>query len=49
MPSMLEPFIPRPHVLERERVAVVADVPRSWDAIRHLDGYRSSFVRALFG
>lgn len=48
MPSMLEPFIPRPHVVERDRVAVVADVPVSWDAIRHLDASRSRFVRALF-
>jgi hypothetical protein len=48
MPSMLESFIPRPHVLERDRVAVVADVPKTWEAVRHLDGYRSTFVRALF-
>jgi len=48
MASMLEPFIPHPRVLERERVAVVADVKKTWAVIRHLDAYRSSFVRALF-
>jgi hypothetical protein len=48
MPSMLESFIPRPHVLQRDRVAVVAEVPKTYQAIRHLDGYRSTFVRALF-
>ena len=49
MTSMLDPYIPRPHVRESDRVAVVADVPTSWEAIRHLDGRKSRFVRALFG
>ncbi len=48
MSSMLEPFIPDPRVLERERVAVVSDVAKTWSVIRHVDAYRSSFVRALF-
>ena len=48
MASLLESFIPRPHVLERDRVAVVAEVPKTYEALRHLDGYRSAFVRALF-
>lgn len=48
MPSMLESFIPRPHVRERDRVAVVADVSRTWEAMRHLDASQSRFVRALF-
>lgn len=48
MPSMLESFIPRPHVRERDRVAVVADAPTSWEAMRHLDGGKSRFVKALF-
>ncbi len=48
MPSLLEPFIPHPRVLQRERIAVVADVEKTWSVIRHLDAYRSSFVRALF-
>lgn len=48
MPSMLESFIPTPHVRERDRVAVVADVRTSWAAMRRLDASRSRFVRALF-
>lgn len=48
MASRLDNFIPRPRVLERDRVAVVADVPMSWEAVRHLDGRKSRFVRALF-
>jgi hypothetical protein len=49
MASSLDPFIPRPHVLERDRVAVVADVATSWAAVRALEGRNSRFVRALFG
>lgn len=48
MPSLLESFIPRPHVRERDRVAVVADAATSWGAMRHLDASHSRFVRALF-
>jgi hypothetical protein len=48
MPSMLDSFLPQPHLRERERVAVVADPPKAWDTIRHLDAYRLGFTRALF-
>ena len=48
MPSLLESFLPRPHVLQRDRVAVVAEPAKAYEMIRHLDAYRLGFVKALF-